>query len=84
MSEAVLDLEVNSNRVDCLAVYGLARELHAITEAKLADPPWAEDAEAAGEGKVADYASVEVEVPSSAPSPRASSPTWRSGLRRCG
>jgi phenylalanyl-tRNA synthetase beta chain len=67
VSEAVLDLEVNSNRVDCLAIYGLAREVHAITEAKLADPPWAEDAEATGEGKVTDYASVEVEVPELCP-----------------
>ncbi len=67
VGEPVLDLEVNSNRVDCFGIYGLAREVHAITDAKLADPPWAEDAEATGEGKVTDYASVEVEVPELCP-----------------
>src|SRR2546426_379663 len=51
VSEAVLELEVNSNRVDCLGVYGVARELHAITAAELAPVPWEEDAEARGEGK---------------------------------
>ena len=67
MSEAVLELEVTSNRVDCLGVYGVAREVHAITGAELADPPWDEDAEATGEGEVADYASVTVEVPELCP-----------------
>ncbi|MGH2957422.1 MAG: phenylalanine--tRNA ligase subunit beta [Solirubrobacterales bacterium] len=67
VSQPVLELEVNSNRVDCLGVYGVAREVHAITEAKLAEPPWAEDAEANGEGKAKDYASVEVQVPELCP-----------------
>jgi len=39
----VLDLEITSNRPDCMAVYGVARELHAATGAALAPPPWAED-----------------------------------------
>ena len=67
VSQPVLQLEVNSNRVDCFGVYGVAREVHAITEAKLADPPWDEDAEATGDGKVGDYASVEVQVPELCP-----------------
>ena len=67
VSQPVLELEVNSNRVDCFGVYGVAREVHAITEAKLADPPWDEDAEASGEGKAEDYASVEVQVPELCP-----------------
>jgi phenylalanyl-tRNA synthetase beta chain len=67
VAEAVLELEVNSNRVDCLGVYGVAREVHAITGAELAAPPWGEDAEATGEGEVTDYASVTVEAPELCP-----------------
>ena len=39
----VLELEITPNRPDCLAVYGVAREVHAATGAPLAPPPWAED-----------------------------------------
>jgi phenylalanyl-tRNA synthetase beta chain len=67
IAEAVLELEVNSNRVDCLGVYGVAREVSAITGAALAEPPWTPDAEAEGEGRVDDYASVAVEAPELCP-----------------
>ena len=67
ISEAVLELEPTSNRVDCFGVYGVARELHAVTGAELAPPPWAEDSEATGEGSVDDLASVTVEVPDLCP-----------------
>jgi phenylalanyl-tRNA synthetase beta chain len=67
VSDPVIELEPTSNRVDCFGVYGVARELHAVTGAELADPPWAEDAEATGEGSVTDYASVRVEVPELCP-----------------
>jgi phenylalanyl-tRNA synthetase beta chain len=43
ISTEVLDLEIGSNRPDCLAVYGVARELHAATGAPLAPPPWTTD-----------------------------------------
>jgi phenylalanyl-tRNA synthetase beta chain len=46
----VLDLEITSNRPDCLAIYGVARELHAATEAVLAAPPW--DTDPGGEGAI--------------------------------
>jgi phenylalanyl-tRNA synthetase beta chain len=36
----VLELEVTPNRPDCLAVYGVAREVHAATGAPLSPPPW--------------------------------------------
>src|SRR5207248_1972390 len=39
----VLELEITSNRPDCLGVYGVAREAHAATGAALDPPPWAED-----------------------------------------
>jgi phenylalanyl-tRNA synthetase beta chain len=44
----VLELEVTSNRPDCLGVYGVARELHAATGAPLAPAPWSEDPGSAG------------------------------------
>jgi phenylalanyl-tRNA synthetase beta chain len=67
VSEPIIELEPTSNRVDCFGVYGVARELHAVTGAELAPPPWADDAEATGDGVVGDYASVTVEVPELCP-----------------
>jgi len=67
LAEPVLELEVTPNRVDCFGVYGVAREVHAISAAPLGPEPWAEEAEAGGEGKAGDYASVAVEVPELCP-----------------
>jgi phenylalanyl-tRNA synthetase beta chain len=67
ISEAVLELEPTSNRVDCFGVYGVARELHAVTGAELAPAPWDNDAEATGKGAAEDLASVTVEVPELCP-----------------
>jgi len=67
VAEAVLELEVTPNRVDCFGVYGVAREVHAISGAPLAPEPWHEDAPAGGDGEVGDHASVEVQVPELCP-----------------
>jgi phenylalanyl-tRNA synthetase beta chain len=67
VAEPVLELEVTPNRVDCLGVYGVAREVHAISAAPLATEPWAEDAPAEGLGQVSQCASVTVEVPELCP-----------------
>jgi len=67
IAEPVLELEVTPNRVDCFGVYGVAREVHAITAAPLGPEPWAEDAAAEGEGEAGDYASVAVEAPELCP-----------------
>jgi phenylalanyl-tRNA synthetase beta chain len=67
LAEPVLELEVTPNRVDCFGVYGVAREVHAVTAAPLGPEPWTEDAVAAGEGDVADRASVTVQVPDLCP-----------------
>ncbi len=67
LAEPVLELEVTPNRVDCFGVYGVAREVHAITGAALGPAPWEEDARAEGSGEVEDYASVAVEVPDLCP-----------------
>jgi phenylalanyl-tRNA synthetase beta chain len=55
----VLELEITPNRPDCLAVYGVAREVHAATGAALAQAPWAHDPGTSGD--VAD-AVVEVQT----------------------
>src|SRR4051794_1959090 len=67
VSDPVIELEPTSNRVDCFGIYGVAREVHAITGESLAAPPWDDDAEATGEGEVTDYASVAVEAPELCP-----------------
>ena len=41
VSEAVLELELTSNRPDCFSIYGIAREVAAASGAKLAPPPTA-------------------------------------------
>ncbi len=67
IAEPVLELEVTPNRVDCFGVYGVAREVHAISGAPLGPKPWAEDAPAEGRGEAGDFASVSVEVPELCP-----------------
>jgi phenylalanyl-tRNA synthetase beta chain len=67
IAEPVLELEVTPNRVDCFGVFGVAREVHAISAEPLSAEPWADDAPAEGEGDVNDYASVTVEVPNLCP-----------------
>jgi phenylalanyl-tRNA synthetase beta chain len=66
LAETVLELEITSNRPDCLAVYGVAREVHAVTGAPLApldesDPP------AEGAEDVTALAAVEVHDPDLCP-----------------
>ena len=67
ISEAVLELDLNPNRVDCMGVYGVAREVHAITGAPLAEEPWRVDAEPTAAESVEALASVIVEVPELCP-----------------
>jgi phenylalanyl-tRNA synthetase beta chain len=67
LAEPVLELEVTPNRVDCFGIWGVAREVHAISAAPLAAEPWSEDAAAEGGGDVADFASVAVDVPELCP-----------------
>jgi phenylalanyl-tRNA synthetase beta chain len=64
ISTDVLDLEITSNRPDCLAIYGVARELHAATGAPLNPPPWSTDP---GSGGSVDGAEVVVECPDLCP-----------------
>ena len=59
----VLEIEVTPNRPDEMAVYGVARDLHAVTAAPLAEDPTARDAEPSGDDKAEDHATVEIAHP---------------------
>src|SRR3954468_9541002 len=61
IEDEVLDLEVNPNRPDALAVYGVAREVHAFSNARLAEDPTARDAEPSGDDSADDHVSIEVD-----------------------
>jgi phenylalanyl-tRNA synthetase beta chain len=67
LAEPVLEIEVTPNRSDCFGVFGVAREVYAVTGAPLSAEPWAEDAPATGEGTAEDFAKVTVEVPDLCP-----------------
>ncbi|HSK51043.1 MAG TPA: phenylalanine--tRNA ligase subunit beta [Solirubrobacterales bacterium] len=67
VAEPVLEIEVTPNRSDCFGIWGVAREVHAVTGAALGEEPWAQDAPAEGAGEVGDYASVAVDVPELCP-----------------
>jgi phenylalanyl-tRNA synthetase beta chain len=64
ISTDVLELEITSNRPDCLSMYGVARELHAATGAPLSAPPWSEDSGSPGDVRGAE---VEVQCPEQCP-----------------
>ena len=63
IADEVIELEITPNRPDCLAVYGVARELHAATTAPLADDPTDADAEPAGNDSAEDHVSIEIAHP---------------------
>jgi phenylalanyl-tRNA synthetase beta chain len=63
IADQALELEITPNRPDCLAVYGIAREVHAATGAALAEDPTAADAEPSGSDSADDHASVEIADP---------------------
>ncbi len=61
VSDDVLELEVTPNRPDVMGVYGVARDLHAVTEAPLSEDPTARDAEPDGSDTAGDHATVEID-----------------------
>jgi phenylalanyl-tRNA synthetase beta chain len=64
ISSDVLELEITSNRPDCLGVFGVAREVHAATGAPLSAPPWNEDPGSPGP---VEGVTVEVQCPELCP-----------------
>ena len=63
IADEVIELEITPNRPDCLAVYGVARELHAATGAPLAPDPADDDAEPSGGDSAEDHVSIEIADP---------------------
>jgi phenylalanyl-tRNA synthetase beta chain len=61
IADEVLEIEVTPNRPDVMSVYGVARDLHAVTGAELAPDPTDEDAEASGDDQASDHASIEID-----------------------
>jgi phenylalanyl-tRNA synthetase beta chain len=61
IEDEVLDLEVNPNRPDALAVYGVARDVHAFSAAPLAEDPTVQDAQPSGSDHVDDLVSVTID-----------------------
>ena len=59
----MIEIEITPNRPDAMGVYGVARDLHAVTAAPLAEDPAAGDAEPSGDDKAEDHASVEIADP---------------------
>ncbi|HYF28115.1 MAG TPA: phenylalanine--tRNA ligase subunit beta [Baekduia sp.] len=62
----VLELEVTPNRPDCLGVYGVAREVAAVSGARLGPEPWADDPHGPPEGPIEGF-EIRVEVPELCP-----------------
>jgi phenylalanyl-tRNA synthetase beta chain len=61
--DAAIEIEITPNRPDAMAVYGVAREVHAVTAAPLAEDPTTADAEPSGDDSAEDHASVEIAHP---------------------
>ncbi|MEA2493419.1 MAG: phenylalanyl-tRNA synthetase beta chain, partial [Thermoleophilaceae bacterium] len=61
IADEVLELEITPNRPDCLAVFGVAREVHAITGNELAEDPSDADIEGTGADTAEDHCTVEID-----------------------
>jgi phenylalanyl-tRNA synthetase beta chain len=61
IADEVLELEITPNRPDCLGIYGVAREVHAITVKPLAEDPTAADVEPSGSDKADDHVAIEID-----------------------
>jgi phenylalanyl-tRNA synthetase beta chain len=63
IADEVIEIEITPNRPDAMAVYGVARDLHAVTAAPLTEDPSARDAEPSGDDRAEDHAAVEIADP---------------------
>ena len=61
IEDEVIELEVNPNRPDLLSVYGVAREVHAISGQPLGPDPAADDATPSGDDSADDHVAIEVD-----------------------
>jgi phenylalanyl-tRNA synthetase beta chain len=63
IQDDVIEIEITPNRPDAMSVYGVARDLHAVTAAPLGEDPAATDADPSGTDTAEDHASVEIADP---------------------
>jgi phenylalanyl-tRNA synthetase beta chain len=63
IADEVIEIEITPNRPDAMGVYGVARDLHAATEAPLARDPTAADAQPRGTDSAGEHAAVEIADP---------------------
>jgi phenylalanyl-tRNA synthetase beta chain len=61
IADEALELEITPNRPDLMGVYGVARDLHAVTGAPLAEDPTARDAEPSGDDRAEDQVSIGID-----------------------
>jgi phenylalanyl-tRNA synthetase beta chain len=61
IADEVLELEITPNRPDLMGVYGVARDLHAVTGAELETDPTDTDAEPRGDDSADDHISITVD-----------------------
>jgi phenylalanyl-tRNA synthetase beta chain len=61
IADEVLELEITPNRPELMGVYGVARDLHAVTSAPLAEDPTDADAEPQGDDSAEDHISIEID-----------------------
>jgi phenylalanyl-tRNA synthetase beta chain len=61
IADEALELEITPNRPDLMGVYGVARDLHAVTGAALAEDPTDADAEPGGDDSADDHISIEID-----------------------
>ena len=61
--DEALELEITPNRPDAMGVFGVARDLHAVTTAALAPDPTEADAEPSGDDRAEGHAAVEIADP---------------------
>jgi phenylalanyl-tRNA synthetase beta chain len=61
IADQALELEITPNRPDIMSVYGVARDLHAVTAAALAEDPTARDADPGGDDRAEDHVSIEID-----------------------
>jgi phenylalanyl-tRNA synthetase beta chain len=61
IADDVLELEITPNRPDLMGVYGVARDLHAVTEAPLAGDPTDADASPQGDDDASDHVVIEID-----------------------
>jgi phenylalanyl-tRNA synthetase beta chain len=61
IADEVLELEITPNRPDLMGVYGVARDLHAVTAAELAEDPTDADAEPHGSDSAEDHIEITID-----------------------